>query len=229
MPKTVSKSKVVLKTEPEVKPREELVRLHAENEKNLFNICLHLANIYENQLYKDWGFNDFKSYVATDLASFNIEYRVALYRVNIGKMIKEYNLEENIVNELSYSKMKELFTLVKLDDTTSETIEHFINEAKNKTFREVQAMVKREKLTDPYAPTITKVTLTFTSDQRSVFDKVVEVGKSVLNTENISLIIDYVLIDWLSNNNELEKANVNIKDDKDLFERISELRKTIKE
>lgn len=203
MSRLATKSKTKLRTE--IDPRERVVTLYRENEVNLFNICLHLYDIYNQQLYKSWGFDSFKSYIENDLTEFGVDYRIAMYRVGIGRVIREYKLDESLINDVSYTKLKELITLIKPDSTAEEVIK-LIKDNSNKSFREIQTLVKNTKMVSPNAYELTKVTLSFTADQREVFDRAISIGKDILSTDNPSLIIDYILIDWLLNINEDKKS-----------------------
>lgn len=175
-------------------------------EKNKFSLNQYIYEVYESEIYKSWGFEDFKSYVDQELP---VEYRVAMWYRQMGKVMNLFGITQQQVDEIGWTSFKELATLI-TDKTDKSKVVSFLAYAKAHSFREVAEYVRKEKakVHGKVAEERFSISLTFNKDQHAVYQEVLSESKALADTENDALAIEYALSEWLANHKEGGNAAV---------------------
>ncbi len=87
------------------------------------------------------GYENAKNYVSSVLENL-IEYRMFMYHKEMGKIISAFQLEENDILGIGWSKFKELKKIAQMIGMTREEFLRHIGNIKGLTFEEVKEYIK---------------------------------------------------------------------------------------
>lgn len=179
MAKTETKTKEKTETKTRVDPhlRDKIKGLFktaaehmAASEKAFFDASVELAKLYYNKTFEFWSIPDFKSYVESDLAPEGISYRVAMYRVQMGKAIIEHGLTKERIEKIGWSKFKEVASAI--IGKSKKQVDHILNDVADMGFDDVATYIKNVKLQKSGEATeLTTVTLRFIDDAAKTFNR----------------------------------------------------------
>lgn len=197
------KSKTVLKTDdkPDKDLRNTLKTLKESIDQSWFEIAYKLPEVYDTEIFKTWGFNEFTEYLRVDL---DIEYRTGMFYLHIGRVSKQLGLTSNDVKKVGWSKMRELSKLVG-EDTTKAEFKDFIKKAEDMTYEEVTALVKSERSEKKTVTKKTKFTFTMTNEQSTVLEEALDTAKKLASTEDLDVALEYICI-WFTLNQNPDDA-----------------------
>lgn len=85
--------------------RKRVLEVKVEIDSNFLELAELLYEIHRDCYYKVWGFPNFLSYVNREL---DIRYRKAAYLVSVWNHIKAFNLPEDRVQKIGWTKMREV-------------------------------------------------------------------------------------------------------------------------
>jgi hypothetical protein len=210
--KTVTKQKAEVKQETERrvidKKEAKDIRNRAKGyidniEQSWFELSQLLVEIYDSEIYKTWSdeFTTFEKYCEQELG---LSYRIALFRLNMGRSIVDFGIKQSQVEGLGWSKFKELCTLF-TKDMAKEDVYNILKEVKTRkmTFAEVADYVRSQKVIRHGGENVKKVRhiFTLTEQQNDVVDEALKEAMSVASTDNTSLALEYICAEWLDSHN----------------------------
>ena len=216
MAKVTVKSKATTKTKGKRKDdtRSKIKSLIEQIEKTWVDISILLADVYEKEKYKEWGFEKFEDYTQEEL---NLEYRSAMYRVQLGKAINELGLDKERIKNVGWTKIKEILPLLR-EEVDEKTIDALLDHASKKSVRALKDFVKRAKeevIAGDNIETVKKVKVTFQfiQDQWDIVSQALDRAMELANTDNKALALEYICGEWLeSDNPNLPEANEEVED-----------------
>lgn len=179
---------------------------HENVEMNWFNISRAFPRVYDEELYKQIinpatkkPFETFKDYIEQHLG---LDYRISLWRLQNGRAILQFGISPEKVAHIGWSKFKELTSSFN-KDTTPKDVDAILKRAEGKTFKQIQDMVQKERTERAGGVHHRKVTMKFTfmDEQAKVIENALTEAKSLSNTENLSLALEYICMEWLMNHN----------------------------
>jgi len=209
--KTTTKSKAKTGTR-EKKPdiRKQIKNLLETIEQSWFEISILLSDTYYGELYKKWGYESFEDYAKAEL---DMEYRSAMFRVQVGKTINDLNITKQQIGELGWTKFKELTYILKEKDLTKEHMENLFNEVKDMSFRETKEFIKQvriEQETGEPGQSVKKTVMKFkfTNEQEEVVQHAVDEAMGIMEVDNENLALEYICMEWMMNHSETPIAEV---------------------
>lgn len=199
--KTVSKRGTKTAATPPPKDiRKRLKQLVEETERNWFEFAQLAAEAYDTEMYKAWGYTDFMTYCQQELGfTSSSSYRMAMWRVQMGRTIKELGLKEGQVAKLGWTKFKELSGLLN-KDMTSDEVKDMLLQAQGMSFREVQDYVKKTRLSTEGREATTFRTFTFKNvpnDQGALIDQAIRDAMELIGTQDPTAAFEYICTEWM--------------------------------
>jgi len=187
--------------------RSENINLMHDIGKNWYRLSRNLTETYDSEIYRTWGYNSFREYVEAELT--DIEYRIAVYRVQTGRAINHLGLGEEVVSELGWSKFKELIGIVD-DSMTQKDVLSMIEECKDKTYLKVKEYVQEIKNKRLGGELIKRVVLKFDVPEEvatAINAVLEEIRKLLGETASAGTCLEYGLTEWAYNHNpELKES-----------------------
>jgi hypothetical protein len=103
---------------------------------------------------------------------------------------------ENLVG-VNYSVLKEIVSAITAETKKSD-VDRWLNDTKGMSARDAQKYMISVKNVRDGGTTIrkTEIKLSFSNEQAEVFWSVVELAKPLVETENLSVLLEYILIEW---------------------------------
>lgn len=181
--------------------RSENVNLMHDIGRNWYRLSRNLTETYDSEVYRVWGYNSFREYVDTELT--DIEYRIAVYRVQTGRAINRLGLGEEVVAELGWSKFKELIGVID-DSMTQKDVIEMIDECKGKTYLKVKEYVQELKSKRLGGELVKRMVLKFdvAEEVGIAINAVLEEIKKLLGeTASTGTCLEYGLTEWAYNHN----------------------------
>ena len=204
---TKTKSKQAVTTQP-AKPdkgvRQELQDLVNIVEKSWFDISILLSEVYYSEIYKSWGFDKFGDYALADLG---MDYRVSMWRVQVGKSIKELGLTREEIEKLGWTKFKEISYLLN-KDMSKDQIHKLLKQAEKLSHADLQEFVKEEKLERQTTHRKVKMNFNFIDEQAQVIEAALEQAKALFNTESPDIALECICVDWMANHDSAKADEV---------------------
>ncbi len=207
--KLAVKAKARVKVEEDKPVQDVLTQIDSwldDAELNWFHISKAFPQVYDEELYKTKinvstkkPYETFKEYVEQHLG---LDYRLAMWRLQNGRAIHQFKISAIKVANLGWSKFKEITSVLRAETTQAE-VDKLLKAAEGKTFVQVQDMVKKERIEKAGGVHHRKVTMKFSflDEQASVIEHALNEAKTLSNTENISLALEYICMEWLMNHN----------------------------
>ena len=201
--KTTTKAKSTQKTAaPPKRAKEVKDKLLAASqavESNYVELAALMSEAYHKEYYIAWGHDHFKDFCAAHLP---MEYRKAMYFVDIWDTVKALNLNKNKVLKLGWTKMKDLASVM-----TKKNKEEWLAKADKMTTREVTEAVKnvksRKSGTGTGIPTVITVSFKLNEDAARVVSEAIMAAKTLCgggtpDASTDALAIEMVCQDWLT-------------------------------
>ena len=177
--------------------REEIKELLREIDEKKYDLYLKVYQVRKKELFVNWGYSKFKEWVEEDLG---IPYRVGLWYAQIGEFIERFDLPQQVVLEISWTKLKEIAKLESIED-----IKELLKKAPSMSFRKLEAEVKqRKEKIGGREEKITTLSLKLKNDQYDVVMSAIERAKKEIGVESISSALEYICQEFLVNRQELE-------------------------
>jgi hypothetical protein len=99
-----------------------------------------LLQVMEKKFYTQYGFADFKSFVA----EFGFKYRTALYLAQIYNQVLTFKLDWNSIRHIGWTKLKTLLN-PNLNLITSENVGQWIKKAEGMTVKQLEGAVSKAR------------------------------------------------------------------------------------
>lgn len=174
---------------------EELARELANNEgHNEFRLGGVFSVIKSNGWYD--GYKDFKAYISE---KYGIEYRKAMYCINIYDKLVSEQIPWGKVSELGWTKLSILVPVI-----TAENVDTWVAKALEVNCETLKALVKAstqglEKVEDETKVTSEVVKMAFTvhPDQKETISQALEKAKAEVNTEFSTVALESICLGYL--------------------------------
>ena len=186
-------------TPEESRNAEELVNKAVKYNKNLDTNTAVLAScLYElnrNELYrKKWGFDNFKEFVDKKIP--NCGHRKAFYLVAIFQFIKDNRISKDIIDEVGWSKLKEIVPILK----NGASLSKWIQKARTMSRTELQNKVREFRNNDPIQQESARKLLPIRIEKGDIeiitenLEYIAEEG--TLDTKDKGRILVHIVQDW---------------------------------
>jgi hypothetical protein len=175
--------------------REEAIRAKDMVELGYMKLAKCLYDIYNQSLYQNWDFLTFENYVDTEL---QINYRKAMYLVEIYNKALLLNMDMVRLEKLGWTKARELIRVV--DQANAD---EWLSVAESSTFKELNVLVKQEKdktvdrasVIDE-VPTITTITFKLGMVEHAIIRDALDESSRLINTEDLTLALANICQEW---------------------------------
>lgn len=102
--------------------------------------------IVSSEEWKQLGYSSLMEFYTKEIASYGLSYTTFMYRVKMGEVIVKYDLREDVLAQIQWSKFKEIASLLLLrEDIDSQEAERKILELKDLPTVKVAELVRHEK------------------------------------------------------------------------------------
>lgn len=186
-------AKSAVKEQRQVIVRDLILEAKKHIETGYIDLAKLLSEAYHREFYSSWGFNTFEEYCAAEL---DVQYRKAMYFVEIWDKVKSLNLPQGKVAKLGWTKMKDIAAVI-----TAENAKEWMEKAEKMTSRELTEAVKiiRTKDTKGTAvPVVTRMALVMSEAEATIILEAIEEAKKLCNSDNIVVALEMICQDWLS-------------------------------
>jgi hypothetical protein len=193
-------------TQPEPRDiRAENKKLIDDVNKNWFRLSINLAETYDTELWKRWvgaHFNSFKDYCEQEL---HLEYRIAMWRVQMGRAIIKFGIAEDMVSNLGgWTKFKEWTRLLTVDGVQRDELLNILKQIKDLTFEETKEYIESVITEHKGGEEVQKVTLTFTmvGEGANVVKSALKAVMDLIDGDSESQALEYMCLDYGANSNQ---------------------------
>jgi len=179
------------------KHRAEIVRaeIHEVNrqvEAEYLTLAQLLNEAYHREYFIEWGFEDWRSYTEDELG---VQYRKAMYFVDVWDVVKKLNLPTAQVEKLGWTKMKDLTRVM-----TEKNAKDWLEKAKKMTTREITEEVRdtrKRETGKATGPETIKLSLIMGEDEGNIILDAIAESKKLCDSENEVVALGLVCQDWL--------------------------------
>jgi hypothetical protein len=173
--------------------RQEILEANKLIEENYLRLAKLLSEAYHKDFYQEWQFKDFREYCEAEL---DIQYRKAMYLVDIWDKVKSLNLSPAKVAKLGWSKMKDIASVM-----TKENAKDWMDKAEKMTTRDLTEAVKISRVQDASArgtiPHIVTMTFRMGESEHNVVSEALEECKKLCESESPVVALEMICQDWL--------------------------------
>jgi len=207
--------------------RQALVRdLILETQKNIETGYIDLAKLlseaYHKEFYTTWGFSTFEEYCVAEL---DVQYRKAMYFVEIWDKVKSLNLPQGKVAKLGWTKMKDIVAVI-----SEENAKEWLEKAEKMSSRELTEAVKIVRLKDTKGttvPVVTKMVLMMSEAEATIVLEAIEEAKKLCNSDNVVVALEMICQDWLADKG-VQPERTTLERQIDYLERMYGVQLTVK-
>jgi len=194
----VSVSKNIFDVKP-AEARKRILELHDLVERSYMEIAGLLYRSFTEGWYKEWGFQDWESYVVTEVG---YSLRKAQYLMKIFHWCCVEQKDEKLLNkleEIGWSKAKALTGVV-----TSNNVDKFVEKAKNLTVEEFEEVVKKTTKKSTPNPEkqeqVTRLTFSLFDDQLKSVEEAIDKAKELGKTDKPGHALSLICLSYLAQN-----------------------------
>jgi hypothetical protein len=159
-----------------------------------YDLSCALLEAYDEDYPKVWGFTNFIDYVESELG---MKYRSAYYLVEVGRIIKKYNIDTDQAKRIGWTKMKEITSYIQ---AKPDEASRYLDMAENMSRRELQDQLSSEvKVTDSAEgrPQVMRVSLKLEADAASILSDALALAYGDLGREDVSMAFQHIASEWL--------------------------------
>jgi len=170
--------------------------------------------IYRTEHWRQKGYDSPKEYVLKETEG-KVSYEIFMHRVKMGQAIRQFKLKKNEIIALGWTKFKELAVLgLSTEGASREDMVDLIDDAKDKSFREVQEFVRKERIKRATGKEQKTVTINFRllDEQDNVVKEALDTAMELCDTDNPSIGLVYICTEFLTNHSEDGKVVQAIKE-----------------
>jgi hypothetical protein len=191
-------------TQPEPRDiRAENKQLIDDVNRNWYKLSINLAETYDGELWKHWGsFDNFKAYCEQEL---HLAYRIAMWRVQMGRAIKRFGISEEMVGNLGgWTKFKEWTRLLTVDGVQREELLGVLQAIKDLTYEQTVEYIESIITEHRGGEEVQKMTLTFSmvGEAANVVKATLKDVMELIDGESESQALEYMCLDYGANRNQ---------------------------
>ena len=176
--------------------REEALQARDMVERGYMKLAKCLYDIYYQNSFKGWDYDSFEDYVDAEL---QINYRKAMYLLEIYNKAIMLNLDMDRLEKIGWTKARELVRVVDQNNA-----EEWMGIAEESTVKELNFKVKVEKdrqedrasVVDE-APSTTTITVRLGMAENAIIQQALEESAAMVNTDDLSLALANICSEWL--------------------------------
>lgn len=203
MPKleTISEIKAGTITEPEPERdlRAENLKLVEDAGRNWYRLSKNLAESYDSEIWKHWSFPSFKDYCNIEL---HLEYRLAMWRVQMGRAIIKFGITEEMVSKLGgWTKFKEWTRLLTIEEIPRDKLLEALRGLQSLSFEQTKEYIESIIAEHRGGEDVQVVTMTFRliGEGANVVKATLKDVKEFIDAENETQALEYMALDYGAN------------------------------
>jgi hypothetical protein len=156
-----------------------------------------LSHIYDSGAHKVLGFDGKRGFADYMLKELNILYRKGMYLIDIYKVTRRFNLDERLVAEIGWSKMKEIANRIDAENA-NELLEY----ARDHTREDLVAHVRKtyvkagESADDPGRVLKTKLAFSLFGDQAQVVERALQAATAQIENATPEQALMLICSEW---------------------------------
>lgn len=210
MEKLQQNSKQFTQTVDLTKQLKEVIRKESET---WYEFAVIAYEIYRTEEWRKKKYESLKDYIERETEN-KVSYEIFMHRVKMGETIKKYKLRKEEVIKLGWTKFKELATLALSIELENTELTGLIKEAQDKSYRELQDFVRKERLKRSEKIEQRKVTLKFTlfDEQDNIVKDALETAMGISGLESANHALVYICMEFLMHHTEDNKVINEIKE-----------------
>ena len=176
--------------------RKQVKELDRAAQNNHLTLAEKLHEIYTNNYWKEWGFEDYPAYANAELS---MGFRESYYHVQVWEAIVEQGegLSRKDLEEIQWSKLKILVKLLKFKDID---LEEWLERAKTLTVRELDELIKAELIErrgQAPVPSLLAIKIKMQEPEARPYLDAMKYAREALETNSDALALSHICMDWL--------------------------------
>jgi hypothetical protein len=159
-----------------------------------YDISMGLLEAYENDYARIWGFTNFSDYVE---GSLDMKYRSAYYLVEIGKIVRKFNIDRGQIERIGWTKMKEIAGYI---SAKPEEAGHYLALAESMSVSNLkEALGSEAKITEgsDARPAIMRLSLKLEGDSANMVNDGLALAYGDIGKEDVNLALSHIIGEWL--------------------------------
>lgn len=184
-----------------------------ENDFNLFRVGGALAVIQDNGWFHDEGYESLKDFVE---ARYGMQYRKAMYWIQIYKNLVENEIPWDKVKDIGWSKLRmisDILTLENLEeyvelskDMTQSQLADFIRQQKKGTIESPEGKAPPKEDTIAEVKKLSTVSFKVHEDQKEIINEALDTAKNQADTEYDAVAFEAICMNFLSKDTKPTKT-----------------------
>lgn len=189
---------------------QQLKKLLQEENLLWYDIAVTSFEIVRSLEWQKRGYSSIKEYVQKEFEPLGLSYQMFMYRAKMGEAIYKYDLQKEKLNELGWTKFKEMASYLMMEEIEDEEIDELIDKAKEVSSREFSAFIRERKYSlvgSESTPTF-DIRVRFIGDQVAIIRDALKLATEFAQSDNLAVVLLYIFTDFLmnhSNDNEVIK------------------------
>ena len=159
-----------------------------------YDMAMGLLEAYEQEYHKEWGFESFKAYVEAEL---DMKFRAAYYMVEIARTVRKHGLDANRVQQIGWTKMREITTAL---EERPEEQERYLHMAESMSARELKKAMHSEVTpgdAQKVKPSIMRLSLKFEGDDAGILSEALAMAYADIGREDVNQALSHIAGEWL--------------------------------
>lgn len=200
-------TKTASKTASKTDLTREFNELLKKESETWYELAVLAKRLYYEEEWRKKGYDNPKEYVEKEFNG-RISYEIFMHRVKMGEAIEKFKIRKDEVIRLGWTKFKEI-ALVGLiapaEEFTRDNMLRLIEEAKNKSYREIADFTRKERLKytrGHEGNKIAKITFKLTDEQDNIVKEALATAMAILERDNPVDALIYICSEWLTNHSE---------------------------
>lgn len=193
----------VVKGETYEEHRKKILDAVTAAEDKTWEVSLLMSEVYDNEMYLQWGFGSFKDYVDQELG---FEVRTAQHHINIQKWFGILPPKAvKWAKDLGWTKCRILLSVV-----TKENVDEWKRKVKGKTVKEIQDLLKEsrkeeteegsEGSSEPAKEKLIPFRTSFYPEQDANVKRAIDHVKEIAGTDKTSHALDLICTEYNATN-----------------------------
>jgi hypothetical protein len=164
-------------------------------ERTYFTLGGVLSHIYAEGIHKSVGYDGKRGFADYVEAELGIQYRKAMYLINIYDYFRALGVDETRLGEIGWSKAKEL-----VNHANAENFDELVDYAKSNTRDDLVKFLKTQNVSDGTGEggSVKKVRLTFSlfADQSETVTRAIDAAKTMAGSDDPNQALEYICAEW---------------------------------
>jgi hypothetical protein len=161
-----------------------------------YDLSCGLMEAYDENYHKIWGYANFVDYVEAELG---MKYRSAYYLIEVGRIIKKFNIDTDQAKRIGWTKMREITSYIQ---KTPDDANRYLDMAENMSRRDLQEQLQSEsevKVTDAVnaRPQVMRLSLKLEADAASIISDALALAYGDLGREDAVMAFQHIASEWL--------------------------------